>query len=146
MGRMFADNQGIYTRNQRKSAESARSAFYNFDMRILLKITSISIIIAMLFPLSIEASTLLDTKTVGKLTMITILAITAFVTKILVQRDKETAAEIHEKLGDPDRSMEFREGFDHWRVEWYGDRVYIIRNGILHKQYQQHTEPVREER
>jgi hypothetical protein len=115
-------------------------------MRILLKITSISIIIAMLFPLSTEAGPLLDTKTVGKLTMIAILSVTAFVVKMLVQQDIEAAAEVHEKLGDPDRSMEFREGFDHWREEWYGDRVYIIRNGVLHKQYQQHTEPVREER
>ncbi len=120
-------------------------------MRILLKITSISIIIAMLFPLSAGAkSPLLDTKILGKLTMIVVLSATAFVVKMLVQRDKKEAVELHEKLGMPDKSMEFREGFDHWRVEWYGDRVYVFRNGVLHKQYQQHreqhTEPVREER
>jgi len=116
-------------------------------MRKLLKITSISIIIAMLFPFSAGAGTpLLDTKTVGKLTMIAILSVTAFVVKMLIRRDREEAVELHEKLGTPDRIMEFREGFDQWQVEWYGDRVYVFRDGILQRQYQQHNETFKEGR
>ena len=134
-----------------KPAACSTDSIGDTDVRILLKITSISIIIAMLFPLSVGASSpFLDTKMVGKLTMIAVLSVTAFLVKALVQRDKKEAVELHEKLGMPDRSMEFREGFDHWRMEWYGDRVYIFRNGVLHKRRQQrrknHTEPIREKR
>jgi hypothetical protein len=113
-------------------------------MQKLLKITSISVIIAMLFPLSAGAG--LDTKTVGKLTMIAILSVTAFVVKMLVRRDMKAAAELHERPGAPDRSMEFREGFDQWRVEWYEDRIYVFRNGVLQRQYQQHSKTFKEAR
>jgi hypothetical protein len=100
----------------------------------MMKTISILMIIVLVFPMSAEAR-VLDTKTVGKLTMTAILLATAFVVKILVGRDKEEAVRLHEWLGPPDRSMEFQEGFDHWRVEWYGDRVYTFRNGVLQKQH-----------
>jgi hypothetical protein len=101
-----------------------------------MKIISISIIIALVSPLSAEAEDrFLRTKTVGKLTMVAILSAVAFVVKMLVDKDRKEVANLHERLGLPDRSIEFQEGFDRWRVEWYGDRVYIFRNGILYRQW-----------
>ncbi len=100
-----------------------------------MKIISISIIITLVFSLSASAEDrFLSTKTVGKLTMIAILSAAAFVVKILVNRDRSETAKLRERLGKPDRSMEFQEGFDHWRVEWYGDHAYIFRNGVFYSQ------------
>ena len=76
---------------------------------------------------------LLTTKTVGKLTMIAILLASALVVRTLVNRDRKEVAQLHERLGPPDRSIEFQEGFDRWRLEWYGDQVYTLRNGVLYK-------------
>jgi hypothetical protein len=101
----------------------------------LLKITSVFMIAAIAFPLSAGArDRLLGTKTTGKLAMIAILSVTAFVIKMLVDRDRKELAGLREELGPPDRAIEYQEGFDHWRVEWYGDRVYVFRNGVLCKQ------------
>jgi hypothetical protein len=99
---------------------------------IFLKITSVLMIMAIAFPLSAGArDRLLETKTTGKLAMIAILSVTAFVIKMLIDRDRKELAGIREKLGPPDRAIEFQEGFDHWRVEWYGGNVYVFRNGVL---------------
>jgi len=98
-----------------------------------MKIISISIIVALVFPMSAGAEgQFLRTKTVGKLTMIATLSAVAFVVKMLVDRDRKEVARLHERLGLPDRSVEFQEGFDRWRVEWYENRVYIFRNGVLY--------------
>ena len=94
-----------------------------------MKIIAVSLIIVLVFSLSAEA---LSTKTMGKLTMIAILSATAFVIKTLVNRDQNEVAELYKRLGKPDRSTEFQEGFNHWRIEWYGDCVYIFRNGVLY--------------
>lgn len=96
-----------------------------------MRIISISLITILVFSLSAEAG-VLDTKTLGKLAMITILSAAAFVVKMLVNRDKNETIRLHKQLGAPDKSMEFREGFDRWRVEWYGDHAYIFRNGMLY--------------
>lgn len=99
-----------------------------------MKIISISIILAMVFPLSAGAETpFLDTKMMGKLAMIAVLSVTAIVVKMLVDKDQEEAVRLHKRLGPPDRSIEFQEGFDHWRIEWYGSRVYTFRNGVLYR-------------
>ena len=91
-------------------------------------------IIVLVFPLSARAEDrFLRTKTLGKLTMIAILSAVAFVVKMLVDRDRKEVASLHERLGSPDKSIEFQEGFDRWRVEWYGNSVYIFRNGVLHR-------------
>ena len=95
-----------------------------------MKTIVVSLVIILIFSLSVEA---LSTKTLGKLTMIAILSATAFVVKILVNRDQNEVAELHKRLGRPDRSIEFQEGFDHWRMEWYGNCAYIFRNGVLYK-------------
>ncbi len=98
-----------------------------------MRVVSVLVIVAFVFPLSAGAGDrFLGTKTVGKLTMIAILLAAAFVVKILVDNDREEAVRLHEHLGPPDRSMEFQEGFDHWRMEWYGNRVYVFRNGVLY--------------
>lgn len=112
-----------------------------------MKLISISIIILIVLPLPVRTeSKFLDTKAVelwkssiskfvGKLTMVVILSAAAFVVKMLVDRDRKEADKIHEKLGPPDRIVEFQEGFDHWRIEWYRDKIYIFRNGALFKSY-----------
>ncbi len=97
-----------------------------------MKTIAVSLIIILVFSLSAEA---LSTKTVGKLTMIAILSATAFVIKMLVNREQNEVAELHKRIGKPDRSIEFQKGFDHWRVEWYGNRTYTFRNGVLYRQY-----------
>lgn len=100
-----------------------------------LRITSVLVIITIAFPLSAGArDRLLGTKTTGKLAMIAILSVAAFVIKMLADRDRKELARLREELGPPDRAIEFQEGFDHWRVEWYGDNVYVFRNGVLYKQ------------
>lgn len=93
-----------------------------------MKIISLSIIIFMLFALPTKA---LDTKTLGKLTMVGILSATAFVVKMLVNRDQGAIDKLRESLGTPDRIIEFQKGFDHWRLEWYGENVYYFRNGFV---------------
>jgi len=98
-----------------------------------MRIISISLITVLIFSLSAEAG-ILDTKTVGKLTMITILSAAAFVVKMLINRDRNETTRLHKQLGAPDKSMEFHEGFDHWRVEWHGDHAYIFRNGMIYRQ------------
>ncbi len=98
-----------------------------------MKIISIFIIIVLVFPMSAEAR-FLNTKTAGKLTMTAILLATAYVVKMLVNRDKAETVRLHRRLGASDRSVEFQEGFDHWRVEWHGDKVYTFRNGVLYEQ------------
>jgi hypothetical protein len=95
-----------------------------------LKLTSVFMIAVVAFPLS-AGDHLLGTKTTGKLAMIAILSVTAFVIKMLIDRDRKELAGLREKLGPPDRAIEFQEGFDHWRVEWYGGNVYVFRNGVL---------------
>ncbi len=110
-----------------------------------MKIISIFIIIALAFPVSAEAR-FLNTKTAGKLTMIAILLATAYVVNMLVNRDRKEAIRLHERLGAPDRSVEFQEGFDHWRVEWYGDKVYTFRNGVLYKQCPEREAGIRGEK
>ncbi|MFC1714338.1 hypothetical protein ACFL6S_11780 [Candidatus Poribacteria bacterium] len=98
-----------------------------------MKTISISLIVFLVFSLSAEGS-VFDTKTVGKLTMIAVLSTAAFVVKMLVKRDQDKTARLREQLGAPDKSMEYKEGFDLWRVEWYGGRSYIFRNGVLYRQ------------
>ena len=100
------------------------------------------LIIALVFPLSARAEdTFPGKKNLGKLAMIVILSATAFVVKMLVDRDRQDADRLHEELGTPDRSIEFQEGLDRWRVEWYGKNVYVFRNGVLYRQ-----EPARDRR
>jgi hypothetical protein len=101
-----------------------------------MKIISISIIIIMLFPLSLRAEDrILNTKTKGKLTMVAILSVFALVVKTLASRDQKAVNKLHDSLGAPDKIVEFQRGFDHWRLEWYGEQVYIFRNGIIFGRY-----------
>lgn len=71
-------------------------------------------------------------KTLGKLMMIAILSATAFATKKLVDRDIRKTSAIRKNLSKPDRVIEFQDGFDKWRIEWYGNSVYVFKNGIFH--------------
>ena len=97
-----------------------------------MKIVSTFLVIVLIFSLSVEAQAgFLSTKTAGKLTMVAILTVAAFVVKIMVRKDRNETVKIHERLGKPDRIVEFQEGFDHWRMEWYGDLVYVFCNGVL---------------
>ncbi len=104
-----------------------------------MKTISISLIIIFAFSLSAEGR-MLDTKTVGKLTMIAVLSATAYVVRMLINRDQDKTARLREQLGSPDKSIEFQEGFDHLRVEWYGGRAYIFRNGVLYRQHRREND------
>lgn len=98
-----------------------------------MKTISISLAIIFVFSLSAGAANgFFSAKTIGKLSMAAILSVTAFVIKILVNKDRNEANKLHQRLGEPDRSAEFQEGFHRWRMEWYGDSVYVFRDGVLH--------------
>ncbi len=75
----------------------------------------------------------ISAKTGGKLVLVAILAGAGILTRYLVKRDIRTVEELHAKLGEPDHVVEFEEGFDRWRVERYGDKLYFFRNNVLHK-------------
>jgi len=94
------------------------------------KILAVIVIIAFICPLSINAHSQ-HTKTIGKLTMIAILSVTAFVTKKLVDRDIDKTSKIRQNLTTADRVIEFQDGFDQWRIEWHGNFVYVFKNGIF---------------
>jgi len=83
----------------------------------------------MLLPLPARA---LDTKTCGKLGMVAILGTAAIIVKVLINREHKAVINLHESLGPPDRFLEFQQGFDHWRIEWYGDSFYVFRNGFIY--------------
>ncbi len=95
-----------------------------------MKTISASIIILILFSLPAMA---LDTKTLGKLTMVGVLSVAAFVVKMLNDNDHKAVARLHKTLGQPDKIIEYQKGFDHWRLEWYGDKIYFFRNGVIHE-------------
>jgi hypothetical protein len=98
----------------------------------LIKITSIFIILVLICPLSARSNDqFLDTKMIGKITMVAILSVTAFVVKILVNKDVKETTKIRKNLGIPDKIIEFQEGFDYWRMECYGNYVYAFRNGVF---------------
>ena len=75
----------------------------------------------------------LSVKTRGKFALAAILSGVAILTKFLVRRDGRTMEDLHAKLGQPDRFIEFERGFDRWQIEWYGHRKYIFRNQVLQK-------------
>jgi hypothetical protein len=100
------------------------------DTKVLIKIISAFIIVALIFPFSAQAD-VLNTKNVGKLTMVAVLSVTAFFVKKLVDRDINKTVMIRKELSTPDRYVEFQQGFDSWRVEWHGENIYVFRNGIF---------------
>jgi hypothetical protein len=98
----------------------------------VIKITSVFVIFALMCPLPAKPDTpFVNTKLLGKLTMVAILSVNAFIVKKLVDRDINKTISIHKNLGLPDRVVEYQEGFDHWRIEWYGDYIYTFRNGVF---------------
>jgi len=98
----------------------------------LVRITSIFIISLFIYPLPARSDDqLLNTKMVGKITMFAILSVTAFIVKKLVDKDVNDTVKIRKNLGTPDRAIDFREGFDQWRIEWHGNYVYAFRNGVF---------------
>jgi hypothetical protein len=100
------------------------------NTKALIKITSAFIVVALIFTFSAQAD-VLNTKNVGKLTMVAILSVTAFFVKKLVDKDIKKTAKIRKELNTPDRYVEFHEGFDSWRVEWHGEYIYVFRNGVF---------------
>ena len=102
----------------------------NFYMKkIVCMLTIFSIIFV---PVTkINSQSLIDTKTCGKLSLISLLIGIAVLTKLLVKKDGKKVEELHLRLGLPDRIAEFQKGFDNWRIEWYGEKGYLFRNEVL---------------
>jgi hypothetical protein len=84
-----------------------------------------------LVPVAETHARLLNTKTWGKLSLISLLTVMSVLTKLLVNSDKKEIEKLHSSLGPPDRITEFQQGFDNWRIEWYGEKGYLFRNGVL---------------
>jgi len=73
----------------------------------------------------------LSTKMQGKLSLVFILFGIGVLTKYLIHSDQKAIENLHAKLGQPDRVVEYQKGFDHWRIEWYDGKRYKFRNGVL---------------
>ncbi|MGB9598161.1 MAG: hypothetical protein ACPL7B_17875 [Candidatus Poribacteria bacterium] len=95
------------------------------------KVIAIFIVIAFLYPSSIYAD-FQHKKTLGKFAMVVILSLSAFINKKLVDKDVRKTARIRQELATPDKAMEFQDGFDKWRIEWYGNTIYVFKNGIFY--------------
>lgn len=84
-----------------------------------------------LAPTAKAQAQLLDTKTQGKLSLIILLTGIAVLTRALINSDKKKIEKLHSRLGPPDRIIGFQKGFDNWRIEQYGEKSYLFRNGVL---------------
>ena len=89
------------------------------------------ILIIALLAAAVPTAHSISTKTVGKLALVAVLSGVAVLTRYLVKKDIRTVEELHARLGEPDRVVEFERGFDRWRLEQYGDRRYFFRNNLL---------------
>jgi len=96
--------------------------------KILCILLTVSLL---LMPLSKAQCKFLDRKNRGKLSLVILLTGIAVVTELLVNFDHKNVEKLHAKLGQPDKSVEFRKGFDRFRIEWYGEKKYVFRNGVL---------------
>jgi hypothetical protein len=96
------------------------------------KIICVLVIFSLIFvPVAKINAQSLDTKTCGKLSLIILLTSIAVLTKLLVNKDKKKTEELHSRIGLPDKILEFQKGFDNWRIEWYDEKGYLFRNGVL---------------
>jgi len=98
--------------------------------RILCILLLVSLL---LMPLAKAPGKFLDTKTRGKLSLVILLTGIAIVTDLLVNFDRKDMDKLHAKLGPPDKTLEFQQGFDRLLIEWYGEEKYVFRNGMLWK-------------
>lgn len=98
-------------------------------MKQLICCTLIIALILTLVPVTHSISP----KTGGKLVLVAILSGVTIFTRYLVKQDIRTTRKLHNSLGAPDRIVEYKRGFDCWRVEWYGNQQYFFRNGVLNK-------------
>ena len=64
----------------------------------------------------------------GKIAIVGILSGLAYVTHTLVTRDRRAAEKLQLHLGPPDRIVQFERGFDLWRINYYGEQCYMLRN------------------
>ena len=69
----------------------------------------------------------------GKIALGGILSGLAYVTYVLVKRDKRAAEKFQLHLGPPDRVIQFERGFDRWRINYHGEQCYLFRNNLLIK-------------
>ncbi len=88
--------------------------------------------VLLLSPISTVHS--ISVKTQGKLVLVAILGGVAILTKYLIGGDQQAAEALHAKLGPPERVIKFEQGFDRWRIEWYGNQRYLFRNNVLQKE------------
>ena len=64
----------------------------------------------------------------GKIAIVGILSGLAYATHTLVTRDRRAAEKLQLHLGPPDRIVQFERGFDLWRINYYGEQCYMLRN------------------
>lgn len=97
----------------------------------MMRLICILLVFFLLIPVSSARG--LSTKTQGKLSLVFILLGIGVLTKYLIHSDQKRIEDLHSKLGQPDRVIEYQKGFDRWRIEWYGKKQYKFRNGVLVK-------------
>lgn len=112
-----------------RCAASSRIAHFNPIKKLTCYLV---VVVLLLSPISSAHS--ISVKTQGKLALVAILGGVAILTKYLVGRDQKAAEKLHAKLGPPERVTKFERGFDHWRIEWYGNRKYVYRDNVLQKE------------
>ena len=69
----------------------------------------------------------------GKIILASILTGIAILTKLLEAQDRKDAEELHKQLGKPDRVIVFYHGFDKIRIEYWKDRKFTFKNGVLQR-------------
>lgn len=112
-----------------RCAASSRTAHFNPIKKLTCYLV---VVVLLLSPISSAHS--ISVKTQGKLALVAILGGVAILTKYLVGRDQKAAEKLHAKLGPPEHVTKFERGFDHWRIEWYGNRKYVYRDNVLQKE------------
>ena len=64
----------------------------------------------------------------GKIALVGMLSGLAYVTHVLVKRDRRAMEKLEFRLGPPDRVVQSERGFDLWRIHYYGKQCYLFRN------------------
>lgn len=85
------------------------------------------VIACLIWNLSLSAEGL-SVKLRGKLALAGILSGVAYLTHILVKRDRQAAENLQFQLGPPDRIIQFERGFDQWDVHRYREHAYFYLN------------------
>ncbi len=91
------------------------------------KTLSLILIACLIWNLSLSAEGF-SVKLRGKLALVGILSGVAYLTHVLVKRDKQVAETIQSQLGTLENIIKIERGFNQWNVHYYGGHSYFFLN------------------